>query len=93
MRLCNKYSTVNNFNKPSYNFTLCMLNNVLDFCYHLLTFNQINFLKKSNTIRVPNGLYPDQNRSSVGTELGLNYTQMLSADKKRVGITKAAKHK
>ena len=36
-------------------------------------------------IRVPNGLYPDQNRSSAGTELGLNYLQMLSADKKNVG--------
>ena len=27
MRLCNKYSTVNNFNKPTCDFTLCMLNN------------------------------------------------------------------
>ena len=32
-----------------------------------------------------NGLYPDQNRRSVGTELGPNYLQMLSADKERVG--------
>ena len=48
---------------------------------------KINFFKKSyrNTIRVSNGLYPDQNRRYVGTELGLNYLQMLSADKKRVG--------
>ena len=38
-----------------------------------------------NTIRVTNGLYPDQNRRSVGTELGSNYLQMLSADKERVG--------
>ena len=39
-----------------------------------------------NTIRVTNGLYPDQNRRSVGTELGPNYSvQMLSADKERVG--------
>ena len=37
-----------------------------------------------NTIRVSNGLYPDQNRRSVGTELGPNYLQMLSADKERV---------
>ena len=37
-----------------------------------------------NTIRVTNGLYPDQNRLSVGTELGPNYLQMLSADKERV---------
>ena len=39
-----------------------------------------------NTIRVSNGLYPDQNRRSVGTELGPNCLQMLSADKKRVRI-------
>ena len=32
-----------------------------------------------------NGLYPDQNRRSVGTELGPNYLQMSSADKERVG--------
>ena len=38
-----------------------------------------------NTIRVPNGMYPDQNRRSVGTELGRNYLQMLSADEERVG--------
>ena len=38
-----------------------------------------------NTSRVSNGLYPDQNRRSDGTELGPNYLQMLSADKERVG--------
>ena len=27
MRLCNKYSTLNNFNKPTCDFTLCTLNN------------------------------------------------------------------
>ena len=32
-----------------------------------------------------NGLYPDQNRRSVGTELGPNYLHMLSTDKERVG--------
>ena len=32
-----------------------------------------------------NGLYPDPRRRSVGTELGPNYLQMLSADKQRVG--------
>ena len=31
------------------------------------------------------GLYPDQNWHSVGTELSPNYLQMLSADKERVG--------
>ena len=30
-------------------------------------------------------LYPDQNIRSVGTELGPNHLQMLSADKERVG--------
>ena len=32
-----------------------------------------------------NGLYPDQNRRYLGTELGPNYFQMLSVDKERVG--------
>ena len=45
-----------------------------------------------------NGLYPDQNIRSVGTELNSNYLQMLSADKERVGNLgnnryKAAKYK
>ena len=30
-------------------------------------------------------MFPDQNIRSVGTELGPNYLQMLSADKERVG--------
>ena len=34
-------------------------------------------------IRTWNGLYPDQNWHSVGTELGPNYLQMLSSDKVR----------
>ena len=48
---------------------------------------KVNFFKHSyrNTIRVSNSLYPDQNRRSVGTELGPIYLQMLSADKERVG--------
>ena len=33
-----------------------------------------------------NGLYPDQNRRSVGTELDPNYLQILSAEKERVEI-------
>ena len=49
-----------------------------DFCYHLQTSSSYR-----NTIRVSNGLYPGQNRRSVGTELGQNYLQMLSADKER----------
>ena len=31
------------------------------------------------------GLYPDQNRRSVGIEPGPDYLQMLSADRGRVG--------
>ena len=38
-----------------------------------------------NTIRVSNNLYPDQNRRSVGTELGPNCLQMLSAERKELG--------
>ena len=34
---------------------------------------------------MPNGLCPDQNRRSVGTELGPNYLQMLAADKEKGG--------
>ena len=51
---------------------------------NLLIFSKLTFFKNSfkNTIRVSNGLYPDQNRRSVGTELGANYLQRLSVDKK-----------
>ena len=62
-----------------------MLNIFGDFYNHLRIklLIKINFFK--NTIRVSNGLYPDLNRRSVGTEQGQNYLQMLSADKERVG--------
>ena len=33
-------------------------------------------------LRVPNGLYPDQDRRSVGTDLGTNCLQRLLADNK-----------
>ena len=33
-----------------------------------------------NTIRVPNGLDPDQDQHCVGSDLGSNCLQMLSAD-------------
>ena len=64
--------------------TLCTLN-ILETCYHLLTYNQNQLFSKllTGTLSVSNGLYPDQNRLSVGTELGPNYLQMLSADKER----------
>ena len=47
-------------------------------------FCKINFVKASyrNTIRVSGGLYPDQDRRSVGTDLGTNCLQSLSADNK-----------
>ena len=46
-----------------------------------------------NTITVSNGLSPDQNIRSVGTEMGLNYLQMSSADKERVGNLGNNEHK
>ena len=47
-------------------------------------FFKINFFKASfrSTIRVSNRLYPDQDRRSVGTELGTNCLQRLSEDNK-----------
>ena len=48
--------------------------------------SKLTFLKNlTGTLSVSNGLYADQNIRSVGTELGPNYLQMLSADKERVG--------
>ena len=46
---------------------ICMLGNVLCFCSHLLTFFKIKISKNSfrNTIRVSNGLDPDQDRPYV----------------------------
>ena len=55
-----------------------------DFCCHLLTFFQINFFNASfrNTIRVSNGVYPDQDRRFVGTDLRTNCLHRLSAEYK-----------
>ena len=66
--------------------TLCTLNIFETFVIICRLLIKINFFKNSyrNTISVK-GLYPDQNRRSVGTELGANYLQMLSADMERVG--------
>ena len=82
MRLCNKYSTVNNFNKPACDYLFARW-----IIYLRLFIICWTFFKNSyrNTIRVSNALYPDQNRLYLGTELGPNYFQMLSADKERVG--------
>ena len=62
---------------------LCMLGN---FSWFLLTFSDFfqnqHFQKKSfrNTIRVSNNLDSDQDRHSVGPDLGPNCLQRLSAD-------------
>ena len=51
-----------------------------------------------NTTTVLNGLYPDQNRRSVYTELGPNYLQCYQLTRKELGTkvimnTQAAKYK
>ena len=55
---------------------------ILYFCCHLMTFFQNQRFKASfrNTTRVSYGLYPDQDQRSVGTVLGTNCLQRLSAD-------------
>ena len=47
-------------------------------------FSKLTFSKKNfrNIIRVSNGLDPDQDRHSVGPDLGPNCLQMLLADGK-----------
>ena len=57
------------------------------FC-RLLTVFKINFKKKAfrNTIRVSNGLYPDQDRRTVSPDLGPNYLQRSSGDDKIRGL-------
>ena len=57
---------------------------------------KINFLKNSfrNTIRVSNCLDPNQERLSVGSDLGPNCLQRLSADnksKERIKSTQCSK--
>ena len=58
-----------------------MLGNFSYFCC-LLNFSKLTFSKNSftNTIRVSNGLDSDQDRHSVGPDLGPNCLQSLSAD-------------
>ena len=45
-------------------------------------FSKLTFSKNSfrNTIRMSNGLYPDQDRNNVGSDLGPNCLKRLSAD-------------
>ena len=55
-----------------------MLGNFFIFCCRLLTFFKINFFSKNssrNTIRLSNVLDPDQDRHSVGPDLGPNCLQ------------------
>ena len=59
-----------------------MLGNFACFCYRLLTCSKLTFKKIRNTFRVLNGLDPDQERHSVGPDLGPNCLQRLSADDK-----------
>ena len=77
MCLCNKYSTVNNFNKPT-----CSLNifeTVVIICLLLI---KINFSKMLTGTLSECQMVCIR---SVGTQLGPNYLQMLSADKESVG--------
>ena len=68
---------------------------------HLLTFSIVTFSENyfRNTIRVSNSLDPDQDRHSVGPDLGLNSLQRLStveqmtkiaASKERVKLLSSA---
>ena len=57
--------------------TLCMLGNFSCWCCRLLTFFKTE-KKFMNTIRVPNGLDSDQDRSSVGPDLAPNCLQTTS---------------
>ena len=59
-----------------------MLGNVSRFYVVCRFFSKSTFSKNSfrNTIRVSNGLDPDQDRRSVGPDLGPNCLQRLSAD-------------
>ena len=61
-----------------------MLGNFHAFFYRLQNCFKINFFKKIfiNIIRVSNGLDPDQDRHSVGPDLGPNCLQRLKSDDK-----------
>ena len=62
--------------------TLCMLGNFSCFCGRLLFFfSNSSFSNNSfrNPLKVSNGLDPDQDRRFVGSDLGPNCLQRLSA--------------
>ena len=63
--------------------TLCMPGNFSCLCLSSADiFSKLTFSKNSfrNTTRVSNGFDPDQDRLSVGPDLGQNCLQRLSAD-------------
>ena len=62
--------------------TLCMLGDFSCFYRLLLFFSKLIFSENSfrNTIRVTNSLDPDQDRHSVGPDLGPNFLRRLSAN-------------
>ena len=88
---CVQSPTINlRFTLQLEDLTLCMLSNFHVF-FRTAGFSQNpSFSKNSftnsirvpfrNTIRVPNSLDPDQNQHFVGSDLGPNYLQRLSAD-------------
>ena len=75
-----------NMSGLSWLLSLCMLGNFSCFTCHLRLFFKINFFSKlsreHNTVRVSNSLDPEQDRHSVGPDLGPNCLQRLSADDK-----------
>ena len=52
------------------------------FCLQLIFFSKLTLSKNSfgNTIKVSNGLDPDQDRCSGGPDLGPNYLQRCALD-------------
>ena len=85
IRLFNKYTqrNVNKFNKPKCNnsLTLGEFNTCIVICW---LFFKINFFKSifQEHFQSVNGLYLDQDRRSVGTDIGSNCLQKLSTDNK-----------
>ena len=80
IRLFNKYTrrNVNNFNMPKCNNSLHARRFKYFCCHPKLTYSK----HLSGTLSVSNGLYPDKDRRSVGTDLGRNCLQRLSVDSK-----------
>ena len=85
---CVKYQNLTNLLYHAFRInhvlSLCMLGNFHDFLSAVFFSNPTFFLKNSfsNTIRLSNSLDPDQDRHSVGPDLGANCLQRLSTDDK-----------